>query len=650
MLSRLALLIIHIAACAHAFNFYMTNVGDSGFYLSTSQRNLMRRGTFLDLAKSRNARPSGLVPSDELDSRKVLEALMIKTDFRWAEIKDVVGKDFSVPSEPIFNVDYSKRDERYIAQQIVEYRVLPIMNKAQVYSFHCMKRVMDFRQSHLGLSPLTQIDKECCVWEGSVADSNIRSRLSVNEVLPWSTVGGGRIDVSLMASALVKKPFPKGVIPKNVLMGMFEVQKQLMSTESYEKAVSQTICYMCSALAFSRWGMLRNPAPLVALLLTPTCIYRLTVTKSLKEAVGLNLAIEKTSDLLMMEWVLHDYIQGFVKEQTKLVAANVISPDSVNPLDWAPLNFDGSKWTPISTLYNLGFLFRTTSDELKIMCARFGLMSSKISQLPAGMQLVVKHVNILLKADYDNGISSIDKILTVQELLAEIAGNKGTTPPMLAAPSGLDFLHPYIDILGTVIRPLIVMKDLGLPLSDLFKTPNFRQRWAQSPVLRRNFLNQICMSALNLITRAKLCHNDIRPPNICVVGDDFCLIDFDISRTDVSRAVISAFVPNLSYTDIVNVQAAQMMCFSVAQIVLTVFMLISPTVFSVDEVTEAVSVWKAERDTKGKVDKEFEDWVQSKGGSLLEFVAAVRGSAPWPSSVGTDCKGYCKAVLEFVLD
>jgi hypothetical protein len=103
-------------------------------------------------------------------------------------------------------------------------------------------------------------------------------------------------------------------------------------------------------------------------------------------------------------------------------------------------------------------------------------------------------------------------------------------------------------------------------------------------------------------------------PNICVVGDDFFLIDFDMSRTDVSMAVISAFVPNLSSTDtfvpnlsstdIVNVQAAQMMCFSFAQIVLTVFMLISPIVFSVDdsEVTEAVSVWKAERDTKGKVD------------------------------------------------
>ena len=91
-------------------------------------------------------------------------------------------------------------------------------------------------------------------------------------------------------------------------------------------------------------------------------------------------------------------------------------------------------------------------------------------------------------------------------------------------------------------------------------------------------------------------------PNICVVGDDFFLIDFDMSRTDVYMAVISAFVPNLSSTDIVNVQAAQMMCFSFAQIVLTVFMLISPIVFSVDEVTEAVSVWKAERDTKGKVD------------------------------------------------
>jgi hypothetical protein len=68
-----------------------------------------------------------------------------------------------------------------------------------------------------------------------------------------------------------------------------------------------------------------------------------------------------------------------------------------------------------------------------------------------------------------------------------------------------------------------------------------------------------------------------------------------------------------------------MMCFSVAQIILCVFMLNSPTVFSVKDVTEAVSVWRVGRDSASMIDAEFESWVQSRGGVLLEFVDAVRG-------------------------
>jgi hypothetical protein len=77
-----------------------------------------------------------------------------------------------------------------------------------------------------------------------------------------------------------------------------------------------------------------------------------------------------------------------------------------------------------------------------------------------------------------------------------------------------------------------------------------------------------------------------------------------------------------------------MMCFSVAQIILSVFMLMSPIIFSVAEVTvtQAASVWDVRRDSNSKVDKEFEDWVQSKGGILLEFVNALR-SAIWPPAM-----------------
>jgi hypothetical protein len=67
-------------------------------------------------------------------------------------------------------------------------------------------------------------------------------------------------------------------------------------------------CAALSALAFSHWGMLRNPAPLVALpnpnLHLSSESQVLTVIKSLWEAVGLNLAIEKTSEIIDGEVII----------------------------------------------------------------------------------------------------------------------------------------------------------------------------------------------------------------------------------------------------------------------------------------------------------------------------------------------------------
>ena len=83
------------------------------------------------------------------------------------------------------------------------------------------------------------------------------------------------------------------------------------------------------------------------------------------------------------------------------------------------------------------------------------------------------------------------------------------------------------------------MKDLGEPLSDHMHTPKFRTRWGQSKDLRRAFYTQVSMSALNLIDKLTLCHNDIRPPNIAMVGDSFCLIDFDMCRKHVRFSLCS---------------------------------------------------------------------------------------------------------------
>ncbi len=90
------------------------------------------------------------------------------------------------------------------------------------------------------------------------------------------------------------------------------------------------------------------------------------------------------------------------------------------------------------------------------------------------------------------------------------------------------------------------------------------------------------------------------------------------------------------------------MCFSVAQIVLTVFMLSGPKVFGIDEVTAAVSIWNGELDTS-EINVEFERWVQVKGGLVLDFILAFRGATPWPPALDVDYKKYFTDVFSDLL-
>ena len=66
------------------------------------------------------------------------------------------------------------------------------------------------------------------------------------------------------------------------------------------------------------------------------------------------------------------------------------------------------------------------------------------------------------------------------------------------------------------------------------------------------------------------------------------------------------------------------MCYSVAQIALTVFMLDAPTLFQLSEVQKSVCIWKIERSSSSSVDCAFEAWVRSKESALQIFIKAVR--------------------------
>ncbi len=99
------------------------------------------------------------------------------------------------------------------------------------------------------------------------------------------------------------------------------------------------------------------------------------------------------------------------------------------------------------------------------------------------------------------------------------------------------------------------------------------------------------------------------------------------------------------------------MCYSVAQIAVNVFILCAPTQFSMDEATAAVSIWSEVRDAASPVDREFQAWVDEKGGPLPGFVSAVRAACNprrgaemarrFPAY--SECRPYFEGVLRRML-
>jgi hypothetical protein len=483
----------------------------------------------------------------------------------------------------------------------------------------------------------------------------------------------------------VLKPSRKKVDEINLLLGLFEL-KNYIREEEVLAVVHQTLTYMVSALAYIRWGVLQDCEPLVALVVASNCVYRLTLSRTKKNAMGFLLAIDKAKDVAAMEWMLSDYIQRYISEHRKISALAFDSTSrSVNPFEWAPLNFGNSDWTPLSVDYNFGFLFRTTSDEVVRLVENDQQLTWDVGTLSPGMDVIVKYVNLVLDIDLQMGTGSIKQLLTssalslIQQSLrtasldSEATGpseyptsddgsrvpvpaarksqsdtSPTTTPSKLQNPLGIK--HPYLAIIKGLSGPLIVMEDVGPPLSQVMQSPRFRQDWARSASLRRAFFSDVGLSALNLVVKVGLCHNDIRPPNIAYRSDSFCLIDFDFSRQGALSNELSAFAPSLSTISALN-QCEQMMVFSVAQIALTVFMLSACKVFDLGDVTEAVSTWNQMRGAS-EVDAEFERWVQGKGGLALEFVSACRGATEWPSALTSgedDAKRYLSDVLQDML-
>ncbi len=478
-----------------------------------------------------------------------------------------------------------------------------------------------------------------------------------------------------------------------MLLAMMECRLSIQGKSQLTEKVLQTVCYMLCPLAHSRWGVFKSAEPLIALLVTPTCIYRLTLSKPdiQKHPFGLHLQIEKTTNAKKMGWVVHEHINRYINDFKSLQRdSDLAMPIVVDPGLWTPMNLLARfQMTPVPAP-NLGFVYSTSGKVINDITEYY---SAEFQNLPNNMNIVVKHVLALLTVNYVESLNSIEKLLMMeaaaketeaiakknerlmQELseaklkladrttggsldiaakssppaglnpatpanlqLGSLDGTETSSPP--DSNSGirnvLSIKHPYLGVLYLEKNnPLLVMRNVGETLGSLLNNRSFRLEWRTKPLLRKSFLRDIGLSALCLVQSVDLCHNDIRPHNIAFEGGSFCLIDFDLSRKEMLQQK-SAFSPDLDSKGLWDWKAKEhAMCYSVAQIALTVFLLSGFSDFTMSEISRATEIWDEVRSPHSKVDSAFEKWVGSLEDIAKSFISSVRQAGRAPTAAST---------------
>ena len=204
------------------------------------------------------------------------------------------------------------------------------------------------------------------------------------------------------------------------LIGYIEGKNKTPSIPEIGQAVAYSVC----PLAFCRWGRWRNKEPLVSLILSPQSLFRLTLSKpeSTISAFGLELKIETTEDKVQMEYELNKYVQNFIDDFHKAENANFIDRNSVNPLDWTPMNLkmedlppfaaNSDSWRKPQVSKN-GFLFRTSSDAVEKLRAKYEVLCFPC--LAPGIPVIVKYLSALLNGNYEHSENSLNALMTYSE-------------------------------------------------------------------------------------------------------------------------------------------------------------------------------------------------------------------------------------------
>ena len=439
-----------------------------------------------------------------------------------------------------------------------------------------------------------QIDPKCLV-----------SEALVSRFLPRCSIAQSRIDISFLN--------PEN--PKH-LFSFIELKNDLTEPAQIEQALLQTICYLVCPLAYCRWGILRLKEPLIALTVTPSCIYRLTLSKPSDAPFGLNMKIEQTTDLITMEWALSEHVGRFIQDCKKSVAQDMVRDLDVDLVDWTPFNitFGSIPREPLNREPNLGFLIKTKGEFVMNQKEAAGIRASfSCPDVELDKVIYVKYPSALLDVCHQEAVNSIRNLLVSAALATKSSTDPGS--------QGFPIKHPYLGMVSVnLLHPLIVMNDMGQSLQELLSEDSFRTEWRSNAAMRRAFFTDIGLSALNLIDYVGLCHNDIRPANIAVKDGSFCLIDFDMSRSCVVNQRGTAFSPEMFVSEWVNEE--RMLFYTVAQIAVTVFMLSADRKLTIEKVAKS-SIWHTNRD-RSHINASFQRWLRSKGSLVADFIEAVR--------------------------
>ena len=251
---------------------------------------------------------------------------------------------------------------------------------------------------------------------------NGKGEVEVSSVLSCCSISESRIGISFMYE------------DEGAVLGIIEAKVN----GNLRHDIQQTAAYALCPLAYSRWGRWGNAQPLVALLLTPRCLYRLTFAKSNVSTFGIYMTIKYTDDVDQMEFELYNYIQKYIDDFHHVKDRKFKDHLYVNPLDWTPMNLQLADLPPypsnltrwqVPCMSKYGFLFRTSSDAVTALQAKHG-SKARFPSLRAGKAVYVKYLSALLDYCYESSVVSLTLRLASdrgEKMIAE-AGRKRRAP------------------------------------------------------------------------------------------------------------------------------------------------------------------------------------------------------------------------------